>query len=343
MATRKLSGASYVQAAWPVPTGAPCPTPSLCQPDASTRGHRSVLCRGAEAHGEGRDVDQDVWPGSQPGALGRQTSSCHAIMPVRMGAPSAGPRLEHPDHPEPAAAAPWLHRQCRPGLRGAPQAEVVAGVLVATGQGAACHRARQGQQDVRDRPPQPRVVVAPWRGLVLLARGTGPVLTGVVAVMGRVAGRTVIDRAGARLRAARRHIRQGPPMPGPPPVATCGTGRGAMEAEHRRVLPPHRSAMTRWRAAAPRCAALAVRGVETRVVVGERCPRDAYMRRRWTPAASPGVAQACRRVGTEAWVWRPLSLRASRHVPGPRLLGLGAVAVDRACPPRPGAGKRRTG
>jgi len=57
----------------------------------------------------------------------------------------------------------------------------------------------------------------------------------------------------------------------------------------------------------------------------------------------PRVAQACHRVGTDAWVWRPRSWRASRTAPGPRLLGLGAVAVDRACPPRPGAGKRRTG
>jgi len=62
--------------------------------------------RGAEAHGAGRDVDQDVWPGSQPGARGRQTAAGHAIMPVRMGAPSAGPRLAPPTIP----SRPPLHR-----------------------------------------------------------------------------------------------------------------------------------------------------------------------------------------------------------------------------------------
>jgi len=217
--------------------------------------------RGSADHGQGRDVDQAVVTGRPPGALGSQTASGHEIMPGRRVAPSAGPRLEHPDHPEPAAAASWSHRQCLPGLSGAPTVEVGEGVLVATGQGSACHRERQGHQDVRERQPQTLVVVEPWLGLVLLARGTGPVLTGVGAVLVLWAGRTGRALAAARRRAARRHVLPGPPMTGPPPVATCGTGRGAMAAAHLRALHQPRSAMLRVMASAPRCAALAVRGV----------------------------------------------------------------------------------
>ena len=56
------------------------------------------------------------------------------------------------------------------------------------------------------------------------------------------------------------------------------------------------------------------------------------MRRRLTPASSRWVAQEWRRVWTDACVWRPLALRASRNAPCTRLLGIGAVAVDRGDP-----------
>jgi hypothetical protein len=91
-------------------------------------------------------------------------------------------------------------------------------------------RQRAGDQAVRDRQPQAFWVVEPGLSLVRLALGPGPVLTGVVAVMGRLAGLTVLDLAAARLRAAPFHILQGPPRPGQPPAANLRAVRGAMEA-----------------------------------------------------------------------------------------------------------------
>jgi hypothetical protein len=79
--------------------------------------------------------------------------------------------------------------------------------------------------------------------------------------MVRLAALTVIDLAAERLRAVLRKVLHGPAMTGQHPVATCGTVRGAMDAEKICDLHHHRSAMTRVMAAAPRCAALAVKCV----------------------------------------------------------------------------------
>jgi hypothetical protein len=86
-----------------------------------------------------------------------------------------------------------------------------------------------------------------------------------------------------------------------------------------------------------------VRGVSRAVVAGEWWPSDAWMRRRVTPASRRGVAQAWRRVGTDARFGRPRALRAARKASGPRALGRGGGAVDRPAPARPGAGKIQTG
>jgi hypothetical protein len=169
--------------------------------------------------------------------------------------------MEHPYHPDPAADEPWIQRQFLQGLRGAPKEDVVEGFLVATGQGSEFHRERQGHQEVRDRQQQTLLVVEPLLGLVLLALGTVPVLTGVVAVMVLLAGLTVIDLAAERLRAALRNVLHGPPMTGQHPVVKFGTVRGAMDAENLSDLHHHRSSMTRLMASAPRCSALAVRCV----------------------------------------------------------------------------------
>jgi hypothetical protein len=97
---------------------------------------------GAEDHREGLDVDQEVLASRPPGALGRQTSSSNDIMHVGMVAQSAGPRMEHPYHPDPAADEPRIQRQCLQGLGGAPKEEVVEGLLVTTGQGSEFRRER---------------------------------------------------------------------------------------------------------------------------------------------------------------------------------------------------------
>ena len=91
--------------------------------------------------------------------------------------------------------------------------------------------------------------------------------------MVRSAGLTVRDLAAERLRAAPLNVLHGSPMTGKHPAATCRAVRGAMEAEYVSDLHHHRSRRRRLMASAPRCSALAVRCVETLVVVGELCPR----------------------------------------------------------------------
>src|SRR5712691_4242086 len=86
-----------------------------------------------------------------------------------------------------------------------------------------------------------------------------------------------------------------------------------------------------------------VRWVERAVVAGEGWPRYGWMRRRFTPAASRGVAHEWRNVCTEARLWRPLAFSAARKASCTLLLGMGVEAVDIPLPPRPGAGKSHTG
>jgi hypothetical protein len=219
-------------------------------------------------------VDQQVWARGEPSVIGRESTSRYSVMPVRMGAPSAGPRMEPPDHPDPAADAPGIQRQFLSGLGCAPTAEVVEGLLVAAGQRSECIRKRAGDHAVRDWQQQTFWVVEPWRSRVLWALGTVPVLTGVVAVLVLLAGLTVIDLAAERLRAAPLKVLHGPQRPGRPPAAKCRAGLGAMDAAYRSALPHHRARMRRLMASAPSGAALAVRCVETLVVAGEWCPRD---------------------------------------------------------------------
>jgi hypothetical protein len=206
-------------------------------------------------------VDEEVLAGRPPGARGRESPAGTEIMPVRMVVPFAGPGLQHPHHPDPAAAEPWVQRPFLEGRCRAPQEEVVEGLLVVTCQRSACIRERQGHQEVRHRQEETLVVFQPWLGLVMLALGTVPVLTGVVAVMVRLAGLTMLDLAAAGLRAAPRDVLPGPQMTGKPPVAKCRAVGGAMEAEHRSALHHHRSPLRRVMASAPRGSALAGRCV----------------------------------------------------------------------------------
>lgn len=92
--------------------------------------------RRAAAHGQGRAVDQAVLAGRPPGPRGCESPSGNDVRHVGRGAQRAGPGLEHPDHPDPAADAPWIQRQCLSGLGRAPNEAVVEGFL-----GATCPRA----------------------------------------------------------------------------------------------------------------------------------------------------------------------------------------------------------
>ena len=56
-------------------------------------------------------MDQEVLAGRQPGALGREPPSGDDVMHVGMVAQIAGPGMEHPHHPDPAADEPWIQRQ----------------------------------------------------------------------------------------------------------------------------------------------------------------------------------------------------------------------------------------
>jgi hypothetical protein len=106
-----------------------------------------------------------------------------------------------------------------------------------------------------------RLVFQPMLGLVLLARGTVPALTGVVAVMLLSAGLTVRDLAAERLRAAPLNVLQSTKMTRKPPVAKLRAVLRAMDAENLSDRHHHSSPMRRLIASAPSCSALAVRCV----------------------------------------------------------------------------------
>jgi hypothetical protein len=132
---------------------------------------------------------------------------------------------------------------------------------VAAGQRSEFRRERKGHHEVRHRQQETVLVFQPLFSLVLLALGTVPVLTGVVAIPIRMAGLTVIDLAPEGRRAAALNVLHGSQMTRRHPVAKWCAVPGAMEAEHLRALHHHRSPMRRLMASAPRCSALAVRCV----------------------------------------------------------------------------------
>lgn len=232
-----------------------------------------------------------------------------------MGAMVAGPGMEPPDHRDTAADAPWSQGQCLSCLRrGAPQA-VGDSLLVTPGHGAEFSRACEGHPEVRDWQQPTLLGCQPCVGWAMLARGPLPVLTGVVAVM--VVAACVTGRAGAakRLRAARLTVGPGAPMSGAPPVAHLSSGVGAMDADAVSALDPHGSRMRRLMAGDPRASAGTVRGVSRLGVVGEACPSDAGLSRRWPPASRRGVAPLGRSVCTDAWGWMERGWRAALQAP----------------------------
>jgi hypothetical protein len=173
----------------------------------------------------------------------------------------AGPGMEHPDPCDTASDAPWIQGQCLSCLRRGAKQDVVESLLVTTCNGSEFRRECAGHHEVSDWQQQPLLVFQPYLGLAILARGTMPVLTGVVAVMVVSACVTVIELAAKRLRAALRDVVHGAKMGGEHPVTTLSSGVGAMEAEDVSDLDHHRSLMMRLRAGDPSAAALTVRGV----------------------------------------------------------------------------------
>ena len=141
------------------------------------------------------------------------------------------------------------------------------------------------------------MVVEPVLGLVLLARGTGPVLTGVVAVLVRAAGLTVIDLAAAASPCGTAQCPAWPAGDGKQPVTELRAVLGAMDAENVRDLHHHRSPLRRLMASAPRCAALAVRCVSTLrgggSAVPERRLHEPELDASLQPMGAPRHAAAC--------------------------------------------------
>ena len=79
---------------------------------------------------------------------------------------------------------------------------------------------------------------------------------------------TLIELTAERLSTALLNVLHSPPVAGAHPVAAFRAGSGAMHMEDRSEFDQHSSRMTRWIAPQPRGVALAVRWVETLVVVG---------------------------------------------------------------------------
>jgi hypothetical protein len=93
-----------------------------------------------------------------------------------------------------------------------------------------------------------------------------------------------------------------------------------------------RPGMREWRREEASAGPFCVRGRETLGVARRGCPRERWMRRRGTPAARRGVAEACLR----AWRARPVLARAARRVavrkaPWTLCRRMGKVAVGLCC------------
>lgn len=164
------------------------------------------------------------------------------------------------------------------------------------GHGAEFSRACEGHHEVSDGSQHTLLVFQPGWGLVILAVGTMPVLTGVGAVVVVSACVAVRERAAKSLCAARRTVVHGAKMRGEHPVAKVSSGVRAMDAEEVSSRDHPSALMMRLMACDPSAAAVTVSWVERLGVVGAECPRDACMRRRLTPAASRWVAQRWRSV-----------------------------------------------
>src|SRR5262245_49057853 len=117
--------------------------------------------------------------------------------------------MEPPDHRDTASDAPWIQGPCLSCLRRGAKQDVVESLLVTTCNGSEFSRECEGHHEVSDWPQQTLLVFQPCLGLAILALGTMPVLTGMVAVMVVSAFVTVIELAAKRLSAARLNVVHG--------------------------------------------------------------------------------------------------------------------------------------
>jgi hypothetical protein len=180
--------------------------------------------------------------------------------------------MEPPDQSDTASEAPGIQGQCLSCLRRGAKQEVVASLLVTTCHCAEFSRECEGHHEVRAWPQHTLLVFQPCLGVAMLALGTMPVLTGVVAVMVVSAFVTGLALAAKRLSAALLNGVQGAKRRGEQPVANWSAVVGAMAAEEVSYLDPHRALMRRVRAGDPSASALTVRGGSRLVVVGEEGP-----------------------------------------------------------------------
>ena len=94
-----------------------------------------------------------------------------------------GPGVEDAHHADLPAEIFRLQGEALQGSRGGLKEQIGEAVLMRTGYRAQCFRQRKGHKKVRDRQEEHTLLFQPTRGRCILARGTMPVLTGMIAVL----------------------------------------------------------------------------------------------------------------------------------------------------------------
>jgi len=207
-AIRRVEGARDVMTSGPVPAGSPCVTPSVCQTWDGTCSRRAAFVRASlpwprtiveRAHGNQPALRARREPRR---ALRREGPTGHEIMEMRMRSHIPRPRVQDSEQAELSAAVVGGHGQGLPGGSGGLEAQGVEAVLRRAGHRAQFRGPRTGDQTRGDGPAPLPWLFQPWRRLGMLARGTLPLLAGMIAVLRCTARPALGDRPAQGVGAA---------------------------------------------------------------------------------------------------------------------------------------------
>lgn len=164
-------------------------------------------------------------------AVGRQCPSRDEVMDMRMGGHISGPGVEDAHHTDLAAKVFGVQGECRQGSSRGLQEHVVHTLLVRTGSRPQGLRQGKGDETRGHGQEQLPLRVEPPGGLVVLARGTVPILAGMRALLECLALCALGDMTAKSLGTAWCTLLHGSQVAGGHTVAETGAILGSMESE----------------------------------------------------------------------------------------------------------------
>lgn len=150
---------------------------------------------------------------------------------MRMVGHSAGPGVEDAHHTDLAAKVFGVEGECLQGRSRGLQEHVVQTLLVRTGSRPQCLRQGKGHEKIGHGQEQLPLRVEPPGGLVVLARGTVPMLAGMIALLECLAICALVDMTAKSLGTALCNILHGSQVACGHTVAETGAILGSMESE----------------------------------------------------------------------------------------------------------------